>query len=545
MKQAKGVFESFKLKFEIDTTGKQQATSLRTVLNGELELFRKSDNSGPIGQSLESHILFKVNSISCSVMSDQDQSLDVSGLNERFILISPPLSDGNNVEIKYTGDKLSTEELNALRLIAQNIHSIVAQPTSDIDDTFKVTRKDLYGQVDWNWQKKIRNNNVATYGFYQKTTDVVTVMENWVRDMVWDYELHENQLSLRGSEKIELFMNKQKILTIDVYASFAGDKTSNNLSEKEILDQLSVLSNEMLVVGTDRSSLETTTNLSFSDIRKSLLSADPGPTFYNEVAKVLSIEDVDDSGILNLLSRLRINSSSYKAMVLGLAFSQGEHKKFLLNHLSKISPKQKLDLIPILAQGPVTDISIVEYLGHMATKTEDRNLKSAAALTLGTTYHRLNSDDMRGVGPDEVFSIIENGLSGSKSANETAIWLSALGNTGEARVVNIVSKYTKHNQANVREKAFFALRNVLGEENSSRALEVAKLGLSDSSDRVRKRAAMSALSIIGGANLKSEILSELGIEIERLNAIENSAMVRSVLSKITKRINEKCNTYLF
>ena len=295
----------------------------------------------------------------------------------------------------------------------------------------------------------------------------------------------------------------------------------------------------MLVVGTDRSSLETTTNLSFSDIRKSLLSADPGPTFYNEVAKVLSIEDVDDSEILNLLSRLRINSSSYKAMVLGLAFSQGEHKKYLLNHLSKISPKQKLALIPILAQGPMTDISIVEYLGDTATKTEDRNLKSAAALTLGTTYHRLNSDDMRGVGPDEVFSIIENGLSGSKSANETAIWLSALGNTGEARVVNIVSKYTKHNQVNVREKAFFALRNVLGEENSSRALEVAKLGLSDSSDRVRKRAAMSALSIIGGANLKSEILSELGIEIERLNAIENSAMVRSVLSKITKRINEK------
>jgi hypothetical protein len=531
--------ESYNLAFEIDTTGKMDSATLNTLVQGEIELLRRAETSELLGDSLESHIVFKILDASAKVDVGEVKSLNLNELNSRIYLVSPPKSSDANIDIKYTGSKISLENFEVVRLIVQNLHNVVLAKNSE-SKNFTTFRRDLYGSVEWDWEKSSGSESGYAYSFHKLTTDQPNNLEQWTRNIGWDYQVSGNLLTLKGSEKIELNMNGQHILDMDVFASFIGQKADEVVFESDLLLELADLITEPLVTKVAQKLGNAPSTLSFSDIKDQLLRSDPGPTYYSEVARVFSTKKLSEKEILDFLGRLKLNSSSYKAVVLGLAFSKGYYKNYLIKHIESVSQKQKMDLIPLLAQGDSTNQNVISYLKKQAYESGERNLKSAAALAMGTTFNQLNKSIMSGnISSREVFSLVEKGLNNAGSGDEAAIWLSALGNTGEARLVEIVEKYTSHKVSYVREKAYFALRNIFDKSASNRALKLLEKGLNDSDIDVRKRAAMATLSIMENANFSADQLGNYGDLYEGMSAIESSPKVRRVLSKISDKINNK------
>ena len=250
-------------------------------------------------------------------------------------------------------------------------------------------------------------------------------------------------------------MGKNKVLDLVVTASFVGEKTAYKRTEKSLLADLSDLHTFYLNIDEGSATTKVSTQLSWDDAKKILLTIEPQPIFYAELATILTESLVSQKEISSLLSKLKKNSASYVALVRALAFSNNKHKGYLINHIKTSDTQQKINLIPLLAQGYKIDRSVIQFLSGISKSSKNRNLRAASALTLGTSYSGLDKGSLTGdVSKESIYDNLRRRLEQANTHEDIVIWLSALGNTGNPLLVEDVKRYLNHKKLMSEKKPF-------------------------------------------------------------------------------------------
>ena len=534
----KPVFNEYDVNYEIETAGKLGQQAIITEIKGNLTFYKKAFPTVNYGETLSTHMVLKLSDLEVVVSAKDKNQIDASSLKGRVLMISPPTSNNNGVDISYTGGELEPNLLELIRMIVQNFNPIVFHANAQMDYSF--SREDLYGKMNWKWKYDDSSSpKEIKYSFADRTKDSPRSIESWMRNLSWSYLETSESFTLKGSEKIELSMNSNHIMDLDIYAFFTGVRGNLLIEESELLQKVSSLNTFKLAGEKVARETNVSSELSYDDLKRMFFSEDLGPTFYSEVAAVLRNNKVSQQEIISTLQRLKPNTSSYKALVLGLAFANAEYKKVLISYIRNVDDEQKMNLIPLLSQGPEIDNDIISFLEGVSKTASKRNLVSAAALTMGTAYHSLGSGKMKGaVDKDNLFNILKNGLSDAVNEEDVSLWISALGNTGNPLLPSILTPFLKAPSEYVREKAYFSLRNI---KNDSEVLSTLRLifeGLKDQSSDVRKRAAMAGLSILENSNMKLSGRNEIEDNFIRMRSTESSDKVLRVLDKVIKHIEE-------
>lgn len=374
--------------------------------------------------------------------------------------------------------------------------------------TSSFERSDMYGTVRLRWDhKEFPGGQVWRAVFTSE--DSKDSISKWQRDLTWtiregkspDAPNEEKRVlfSASGRENVVLFIGGTSVSQIVNSFEYEAKKHGQRISLDSLERQIGSLNSYAMVPAGHRSGkLRAVSSMSLAELKSVLYGQGGSPAFYRKIVTFLDSGNLSTEEALKLLNSLDLDSNGYRNLVRALSLSRGEFKEVITDHMETVSEVQKLKLFPLLAQGRETTPEVLSYLENTAgSKDQPKGAKDVAALTIGSSSYFMEQGKLEGgVDPSRLQRLMTKSLTEAKDSDEKRRWLSALGNSGISSVTELATPFMNDQDPVVREKAYFALRNVTDPSKFETVSKNLLLGLKDSHPGVRSRAAKAVAHFV-------------------------------------------------
>lgn len=342
-------------------------------------------------------------------------------------------------------------------------------------DSWIEPRIDTFGHWNWRWNKNFFNNTLQLTAQplnASATTDASTS----TRTGEWTITFPVARgpafpKAISGVERFETQLGTQDKTTFDIAINWQrkGESTTdpNVAASQQIWRPLPSAELEAQATSSNANHRSFVPPPNGDQIDWNKLELEPDSP---KISRYLLIKRALDGGSIEalkqcerILASTKMASGLAKDVAGALAASEFESAKdvlieFIRDH--ERDPTATAQLLPLLAQGEHFNQKAADYVISLATTHGDQTVRSNANLALGSMInHWSNLADSR---TETIFTHLLDTLRNSKSTDTTLNLINALGNSGHEDLMTSLQPWISNPQPEVRARAIFALRNVVG-----------------------------------------------------------------------------------